>query len=326
MPQPSDSFKQFNYSLRPSKQVERRMMIEVLSRLSSPRFPISSYRYLGMGSIYYVDFVLFHKHLFIEDMICIEWSDIPKRMVFNKPFKFIKLRLQPLSGYIPRIARTKLHLAWLDYDRPLDPDMLQDIDGCLRYLAPKSVFVVTIDARPKLPPDAEEVRDIDLATLTAKQREELVVTNYRKWFGPYLEAKITRLSVSGTEVATLFHAVVAERIRETLANRQLRFIQLFNYVYRDGAPMLTVGGMIGTEEDDRFLRDTGILGHRFVRTSSDYMTISVPPLTIREKYWLDSQIDAKLAPNMLDFELDEDLLNNYREFYKEYPTYMESVL
>ena len=40
MARPSDSFKQFDYALRPSKQVERKIMIEVLltayPRLGTP--------------------------------------------------------------------------------------------------------------------------------------------------------------------------------------------------------------------------------------------------------------------------------------------------
>ena len=84
MAQPTDSFKQFNYSLRPSKQVERKIMIEVLLRLSKAGYTISDYRYLGFGSPYYVDFVMFHKYLFMKDMVCVEWGEVPKRMKFNK--------------------------------------------------------------------------------------------------------------------------------------------------------------------------------------------------------------------------------------------------
>jgi hypothetical protein len=103
MARPTDSFKQFDYSLRPSKQVERKAMIEVLLNLSSAGYAISDYTYLGFGSVYYVDFVMFHKYLFIRKMVCIEWGDVEKRMKFNKPFKFIKLKLMPLASYIPSL-------------------------------------------------------------------------------------------------------------------------------------------------------------------------------------------------------------------------------
>jgi hypothetical protein len=90
--------------------------------------------------------------------------------------------------------------------------------------------------------------------------------------------------------------------------------------------MFTVGGIIGTEEDENALEQAGILNHGFVRRGSDYLEISVPPLTMREKQWIDCRLDKHLTARRLTFELDEDLLTNYRSFYKEYPTYLETLL
>src|SRR3990172_8495457 len=198
MAQPTDSFKQFDYSLRPSKQVERKIMIEVLLRLSKAGYTIGDYRYLGFGSPYYVDFVMFHKYIFIEDMVCVEWADVKKRMKFNKPFKFIKLKLEALSQYIPKMRPTKKYLVWLDYDRSLDSEMLQDIDGCLNRMAQKSIFVVTIDARPKLP--AHQF-DLDVEAMTEEERDELTVRTYQDWFGHYVGKEITRATIAWFHVA-----------------------------------------------------------------------------------------------------------------------------
>ena len=90
--------------------------------------------------------------------------------------------------------------------------------------------------------------------------------------------------------------------------------------------MFTVGGIVGAEGDEHTLEDAGILNHRFVRTSSDYLEISVPPLTLREKQWIDCRLDRNLTAAKLKFELDDDLLANYRNFCKEYPTYLETLL
>jgi hypothetical protein len=323
MAKPSDSFKQFHYALRPAKQVERKIMIEVLLRLSKSGYNISDYTYLGFGSVYYVDFVMFHKYLFVEEMVCVEWGEVEKRMKFNKPFKFIKLKLCALANYIPVMRRSKKYLVWLDYDRPLDLEMLKDIDGCLNRMARKSVFVITIDARPKLPKDL-----FDLEDMAVDSRDRVTVETYREWFGAYVEEVITRDTISRFQVATLFYRVVTERVRQTLARRGggLRFLQIFNCYYRDSAPMLTIGGIIGTDEDGQALLGSGILAHRFVRTDSVPLEISVPPLTAREKYWLDSHLDEKLTVDKLQFELEEELLGNYRRFYKEYPSYVETLL
>jgi hypothetical protein len=324
MPTPADSFKQFDYSLRPSKQVERKMMIEILLKLSQADYRINEYRYVGFGSVSYVDFVMFHKYLFMEDMTCIEWSRIPRRMRFNKPFKFIDLKLQPLSMYIPAMKVNRKYLAWFDYDRALDPDMLQDIDDSLIRMAPGSVLIVTVDARPRLPKDLFPDDDID--AMTAVEREHFTVDAYKDWFKLYRAAEITGVDISGPHAAALFYQIIRARIDETLASRRLMFIQLFNYIYSDGAPMLTVGGMLGTKDDQIRLRDAGILKHRFVRKQTKSLRISVPPLTLREKYWLDSRLHKDLLVAHLVFELESDLLKNYKTFYREYPTYIETML
>lgn len=323
MAQPTDSFKQFHYGLRPSKQVERKTMIEVLLRLSKAGYDISRYTYLGFGSVYYVDFVMFHKYLFIENMVCVEWGEVPKRMKFNKPFKFIKLRMGAISKYIPNIRHTKKYLVWLDYDRSLDLEMLRDIDGCMNRIGPQSIFIITIDGRPKLPKDL-----FDVENMAATERERLTAETYREWFGKYIDEEITLDTITRSHVAPLFYEVVAERVRQTLSMRGggLRFYQIFNCIYQNGAPMFTLGGVIGTDEDEHALQNCGILTHKFVRTGSECLEISLPPLTIREKQWLDSRLDGKLKVTNLQFELEEELLNSYRKFYKEYPTYVEGLL
>ena len=323
MAKPTDSFKQFHYGLRPSKQVERKIMIEVLLRLSNAGYSMSDYTYLGFGSPYYVDFVMFHKYLFIENMICVEWGDIEKRMKFNKPFKFIKLLLGALLTHIPKIRLTKKYLVWLDYDRSLDLEILKDIDGCFTRMAQNSIFIITVDARPKLPADEFELDD-----KTGEQREQFTAKIYREWFGSYVDKTITRDTLSHSHVAALFYSVIVEKIRQALSRRggNLRFFQIFNYIYRDGAPMLTVGGILCGEQDDTVLQQSGVLEHRFVRTSDNSLEISVPPMTFREKQWLDSRLDKNLTADNLIFELEEELLNNYRTFYKEYPTFVEMML
>ena len=322
--QPTDSFKQFNYGLRPSKQIERKIMIDVLLRLSNLDYNLRDYTYLGFGSPFYADFVMFHKYLYMGKMICVEWADVAKRMKFNRPFKFIRLKLGSLSSHIPSIRSAEKYLVWLDYDRSLDNEILQDIDGCLTRLSRRSLFVITVDARPKLPKD---LFDFDLDDLSVQARERLIVKTYKDWFSVYLGYRITRDAISRLEVSSMFYQILIERIRQTLSKRTggLRFIQIFNYLYRDGAPMLTVGGIIGNEEDVGMV-ERDISGHDFVRTDKEPLVISVPPLTVREKQWLDSRLDKNLSVDHVQFELEEEFLENYRLFYKEYPTFLEALL
>src|SRR5690349_17029565 len=88
------SYEKFNYLLRPAKQVERKLIIDCMLRLGRAGYHITDYRYVGFGSPYYADFVIFHKYLGIEDMVCIEGSPIENRMKFNKPYPFINLEMK----------------------------------------------------------------------------------------------------------------------------------------------------------------------------------------------------------------------------------------
>ena len=56
------------------------------------------------------------------------------------------------------------------------------------------------------------------------------------------------------------------------------------------------------------------------------MKISVPPLTIREKNWLDQNLSQEFSGEQLAFELDKEMYDSFKKFYKYYPTYYETLL
>ena len=150
---------------------------------------------------------------------------------------------------------------------------------------------------------------------------------YKRWFGAYLNEKLTVDSLDPNFISGLFYRVVKERIRQTLVTKDgLKFHQIFNYLYADGCPMLTVGGIIGNEASAVNLREKKIDEWKYVRTNDHNLEIVLPYLTIREKQWIDSVLRPSLSYDKLIFELDEELLEGYRQFYKEYPTFAEAML
>jgi len=112
-------------------------------------YDVAKYTYLGFGSVFYADCLLLHKYLMIDDMICVEASDIPERMKFNKPYDFIKLKMGVIAEHIPGLDRESKYLVWLDYDTGLSDEKLEDIRGLLGMLAPGSILLITVRCRAK---------------------------------------------------------------------------------------------------------------------------------------------------------------------------------
>ena len=315
------SFEKFSYWHRPSKQVERKVMIELLLKLLRAGYDFETYTYFGFGSVYYVDYVMFHKYLFFRDMICVEREKIPDRMEFNKPYNCIKLRMGSFSDYLDLLKPDQRFVLWLDFDRPLDDVMLRDIRDSFTRLSAGSVFVVTVEARAR--PVDDDKPEID--DLSAADRDQLMLERYNEWFSPFVGA-VSLEQIGEADVSKLFWAVIKAQTQDALANRDLGFVQLLNYWYKDGAPMLTIGGMVCSEEDKKLLRKHKVRQTEFAVRGCKPMIISVPPLTIREKLWLDAKVHKKLKVTQLPFELKGHLLRSYRRFYKQYPTFTEALM
>lgn len=318
------SYERVNYLLRPSKQVERKIFVEVLSRLAKCGYLLSEYTYLGLGSIYYADFMLFHKYLYIDNMICAEQSRIPRRMRFNKPYDFIELRMGPVSKVIPRLDAGRRCLAWLDYDCTLKASILADIDACIQRLPQGSILIVTVDAEPRLPDEY----DCDVDNMTPFQQLGEFVKYLQESFGEYVPGGIAKNADSADVLPKVLARILRSQIEASLLSQPgVSFIQLFNYKYADGASMLTVGGLLDCEVKKRELKRAGILSLPYVETGLVPKSITVPTLTPREKVWLDSNLGARGGKQVrAAFEITQRSVRNYRRLYRYYPTYFESLL
>ena len=93
------SYEKINYFLRPKKQIERKLIIETFQKISNV-VEISKYHYFGFGSIYFADFILFHKLLNIQKMTSIDDKEDDKdRFLFNKPYGFIDFQISDINDF-----------------------------------------------------------------------------------------------------------------------------------------------------------------------------------------------------------------------------------
>lgn len=96
------SFRKINYSLRPAKHAERKMMGEIFRRAAAFS-ALETYRYVGLGSVWFSDFSLYHKMLGIGEMVSIERATGCKaRFEANRPFN-IEMRFKPTTEALPEL-------------------------------------------------------------------------------------------------------------------------------------------------------------------------------------------------------------------------------
>src|SRR5262249_15482578 len=103
---------------------------------------------------------------------------------------------------------------------------------------------------------------------------------------------------------------------------------MFNFIYRDGHQMLTMGGMVGTQVERRRLRGSGLVDECYFRKSfdDDPCVIKVPRLTRKERHYLDQFMPCKDSWSPREFELAQENVLAYRDIYRYCPTYAELML
>lgn len=311
------SYEQINYSLRPAKHIERKMLLEIIRTMSSFG-SISSYRYIGFGSIYFSDFYLFHKQLGITDMTSIERERRDeKRFLFNRPFNCIKIEFGASGDVLPTLPWDTRTIIWLDYDGTLTKDVISDIRFVVDKLVSGSLLIITVNAEPEKDTNAERGVEL-LIDRIGENNLPVGVTNkdLRKW---------------GT--AAVYQRIINNQIQEVISikngvrhqSNKIFFQQLLNFNYADGSKMLTVGGLILDSGQQQLFP----LSHvettlPFVRTGDEPYPIRVPSLTYREIRYLD-----KFLPNAKD-ALEQDLnipsehVDQYAATYRYFPNFADT--
>lgn len=314
------SFKKFNYLLRPAKQIERKLFIEALHALSGIGYGIRDYTYVGMGSVYYADFILFHKYLYIKRMICAERSENARRMKFNRPYAFIDLQLGDVAQVIASLSRKEPYVIWLDYDYPPTEDLLSDVAGVASRVAPGSVFMVTVEA------DWGRLVDRGNAEVPRSRREKEAVARMAGQLGRYHADGFPAWAASQSRLPEYYSDVLRNVCTEKATRGGAKgFVQLFNCHYADGARMLSYGGVI--ENDRARIGSLGALKEcRFINRSKRPLKIAAPLLTVREKLHLEHRIRSgrKLATNELDLSAEE--IRDFERYYMHYPAYFETLV
>ncbi len=206
-------------------------------------FDVESYVYIGMGSMWYSDFILFHKRLGFADMTSIQTADGYGRAKFNAPFSCIKVRCGVTTNVLPTLELACQAMIWLDYDQAMQEYMFRDLETVLGDVTSGSIVIMTVDA---------EVDRFGRAT----ESEDIKMERIKQAIGQYLPLGTSNSILEIERFPRFVSRVLIDCMSELTSRRHLglRFCPVFNCYYRDGARMITVGGMVANAQDRVALR------------------------------------------------------------------------
>lgn len=307
------SSRKINYNLRPTKAIERKLILEVIKEVCTLNNS-NKYQYIGFGAVYFNDFKLFHRELNITDMTSIEnkgGTDLD-RCKFNKPFKCVKIIHGHSNNVLPKLKWNKKSIVWLDYDGNFDKKVLSDIEICSKKLTGKCFLIIT----------------------TRKMINFNTISDFENEFGDDTPEDISRLDLESINHSKLVRRVILNKIQSTILahyanteeSERIEFKQLFNFTYKDGAAMYTIGGMFYKKSDYKDLNSFHFMKSEYVSDDEKEYNIDFPLITNKEIHmmnrYLPNSKDKFLTKSTIKF-IPEKHRKNYYNVYKHFPTYVE---
>ena len=317
-----------NYNIRPCKSIERKMMCEMISRLTVFDY-IKNYRYIGMGAKYFADFSLLHKEFGIDDMYSMEINSEEKnkkRFEFNKPFNCIKMLFGKASDILnsSNISwKQEKNIIWLDYDGGINSYQIQDVESCIGKIESGSVVFVSFNA------------DLGEKFKQASPKEKLDMYCSRidneilvKLLSPRDMAKDKFYQTTNK----MFDMIVKNKILErnsTIKNENEKLVsqQLVYFKYNDSkATMLTLGWIVYKENDADKFKKCSFTDFEFYNSTNSPYDITVPNFTYKELAILNQNMPNVTYPIENAEFLREEEVDAYRKIYKYYPTIFETSI
>jgi len=308
-----------NYVTRPNKNVERKLIFQLLQKMGQV-LDHKNYVYIGFGGFVFSDFVLAHNVLGINSLISMEKEELSKRADFNKPYKCIDVIGKDSSVALLDIdIENKKSVIWLDFDTGITGPV---IDDCI-YISERAIsgtsFFITLNAFE------------NSMFKTNSDRKRSKIDNLRFYAGSdMVPANTKSKDLSPINYPSTLAGIIFTRIDASVksSSRGVEFIPLVFFSYKDGAQMITVGGIFLNEEDKKLLNVDSILSDLFYANGKEEYVIDIPPLTIKEKICLDSLIpdsmlNAEMVLEALNFDMPESHVEAYKLFYSQYPVFGE---
>lgn len=311
-----------SYDLRPAKQSERRILLDLMGIAGDCGFPISNYRYVGMGANRFYDFLLIHKYLGINKMISIEHDPVMYgRAMFNRPYSFIDVRNNSISNFIEGDSFSDRSILWFDYDGGINSDALADISSLSTKLKNGDFCFITIGG---LRPPVHEKSD-----------EQKVLAWMKEEFGDFA-GEVTLDNVAKKNFPEAARKVLLAAFSYAFSTRQdCKFIPFLQVKYTDSFPMVTIGGALMDDVHAAKFKLNVDRTLPFLRVNEDCLyDIKSLNLTERERVLFDratthsthGSIEKSQRLKIRKLGFSEEEICAYKELIRYLPRYVETIV
>ena len=308
------------YEVRPSKQTERRIILDILRAGSGIGVRLDKYQYLGFGGVRFYDFEMIFRHLGIRDMTSLEIDEtLVARCRYNKPFGFIDFHEKRLDSFLQRTSFKKPVIAWLDYDCVMNSDVVSDMRTVSATIPMGSFVFVTVDA--KIPPG--------LATMSPEARLLAMKEEYGEFAIANKPSELT------TEKFPFFaEQVLWSSLSESLSKRSDgTFLPLMRVFYKDTTLMMTVGACLCDPALEPLFRKQMNKQFRFLLPQNGTSPALIPAfnLTPRERLLLDTAVTRKpgeqnLGKTLRRLGFKSEEIAEYKRMFRFVPKYTEAYI
>lgn len=311
------SFDAINYSLRPSKSIQRQLVFDGAKQILDSA-TLSGAIYVGFGSIWFTDFMMAHKALKVSRSVSIESHEVGfARAKFNAPYATVDVVHGMSTAVLPRLLSDaeliqKPWMIWLDYDFALAESMIDDIQLVVEGAPENSLFLITFSG---------------LEHKYGKPADR--VARLKQLLGSVVPDNLSREACKNDELLRTLADLTLARMSSVAqsAARPGGFLPAFRIFYKDGTPMITVGGVLPAAGSAGSIQ---ALVARQDWPCHPREMISAPHLTFKEAAALQSKLPTGQAltrdiVQALGFDLEDRQIAAFEEHYLRYPSFAQIV-
>lgn len=309
------------YEIRPSKQVERRLVMETILLGREAGVDVRSMPFVGMGGVRYIDFLLAHKVLGISRYVSLEHDEtLWERCKLNRPFESLEVFEGSSNEFLDQRGFAEPSVVWFDLEKMASKDAHDDIVTAATSVRNNSFLYVT--AAAEMPGHLANIRR--MSDRLVRMKDE---------FG----ALADDIPVEYMGKNDFFRASAALAMSFLKfgfkGRRDGFFVPLVYIAYRDSSWMVTVGGFFGEEGLAREIESRVMNVMPCVIGNGDISPFAIEQfnLTDRERSIFDRAVSEtgryrKSKNELKRLGFRKSIVDQYADLVRFIPRYVETAL